>query len=84
MIRASGLRNEANALFTTIEGEWDEVMAVIKQAIDAVMAVAPRCSIVLKGDMRAGVTDAITDKVASVKRHLAEGAGSPEAHSNSR
>ncbi|MFI9636659.1 MTH1187 family thiamine-binding protein [Nocardia sp. NPDC051929] len=84
VIRASGLPNETNALFTTIEGEWDEVMAVIKQAIDAVMAVAPRCSIVLKGDIRPGVTDAMTGKVASVERHLAAKPGSSEAQSNGR
>ncbi|WP_083880361.1 MTH1187 family thiamine-binding protein [Nocardia araoensis] len=70
IIRASGLPNETNALFTTIEGEWDEVMAVIKQAVDAVMEVAPRCSIVLKGDVRPGSTNAITSKVESVERHL--------------
>ncbi|WP_454197948.1 MTH1187 family thiamine-binding protein [Nocardia sp. Marseille-Q1738] len=70
VIRASGLPNETNALFTTIEGEWDEVMAVIKQAIDAVMEVAPRCSIVLKGDVRPGSANAITSKVESVERHL--------------
>ena len=71
VIRASGLPNETNALFTTIEGEWDEVMAVIKQAIDAVMVVAPRCSIILKGDVRPGVTGAMTGKVESVERYLA-------------
>ncbi|GAA5066607.1 MTH1187 family thiamine-binding protein [Nocardia callitridis] len=70
VIRASGLPNETNALFTTIEGEWDEVMAVIKQAIDAVMVVAPRASIVLKGDIRPGIADAMKGKVESVERHL--------------
>ncbi|MEV0359284.1 thiamine-binding protein [Nocardia sp. NPDC050697] len=70
VIRASGLPNETNALFTTIEGEWGEVMAVIKQAIDAVLVVAPRAGIVLKGDIRPGVTDAMTGKVESIERHL--------------
>ena len=36
VVRASGLPNETNAMFTNIEGEWDEVMAVVKQAVDAV------------------------------------------------
>lgn len=72
VVRASGLPNETNAMFTTLEGEWDEVMGVIKAATDAVMAVSPRCSIVIKADVRPGVTDAITAKVASVERHLAE------------
>ena len=29
IVRESGLPNETNAMFTNIEGEWDEVMAVI-------------------------------------------------------
>jgi uncharacterized protein (TIGR00106 family) len=71
VVRASGLRNETNAMFTNIEGEWDEVMAVVKQAVDAVMAVAPRCGLVLKADIRPGVTDGLDSKVATVERHLA-------------
>ncbi|MCM6777173.1 MTH1187 family thiamine-binding protein [Nocardia sp. CDC159] len=72
VVRASGLPNETNAMFTTIEGEWDEVMDVIKRATDAVLAAAPRASLVIKADIRPGVTDAITAKVASVERYLAE------------
>ena len=32
VIRQSGLPNRTNSMFTEIEGEWDEVMAVVKQA----------------------------------------------------
>ena len=32
VIRASGLPNRTNSMFTEIEGEWDEVMAVVKKA----------------------------------------------------
>ena len=35
VVRESGLPNETNAMFTNIEGEWDEVMAVVKRAVDA-------------------------------------------------
>ncbi|BCK53267.1 MTH1187 family thiamine-binding protein [Nocardia wallacei] len=72
VVRASGLPNETTAMYTSIEGEWDEVMAVIKQATDAVMAAAPRCSLVIKADIRPGVTDGLTSKVASVERYLAD------------
>jgi len=72
IVRASGLPNETNAMFTTLEGEWDEVMGVIKQASDAVLAVAPRCSLVIKADIRPGVTGALTSKVETVERYLAE------------
>ncbi|WP_174186520.1 thiamine-binding protein [Nocardia barduliensis] len=73
VVRASGLPNHTDAMFTTVEGEWDEVMAVVKRATDAILAVAPRCSLVLKADIRPGVSDAITAKVEKVERYLAEG-----------
>ena len=71
VVRASGLPNRTDAMFTTVEGEWDEVMAVVKRAVDAVAARAPRVSLVLKADVRPDVTDAMTSKVAHVERYLA-------------
>jgi uncharacterized protein (TIGR00106 family) len=72
VVRESGLPNSTDAMFTSIEGEWDEVMAVVKAAVDAVAARAPRVSVVLKADIRAGVTDGLTAKVAAVEARLAE------------
>jgi uncharacterized protein YqgV (UPF0045/DUF77 family) len=66
IVRASGLPNETNAMFTNVEGEWDEVMAVVKQAVEAVAAVAPRVSLVLKADIRPGFTGQLTAKVQRV------------------
>src|SRR6266568_8556916 len=66
VVRASGLPNRTDAMFTTVEGDWDEVLGVVKQAVDAVAAKAPRVSLVLKADLRPGVTDALTSKVESV------------------
>ena len=71
VVRASGLPNETNAMFTNVEGEWDEVMAVVKRAVDVVAAAAPRVSVVLKADVRPGVTGAMDAKVAHVERRLA-------------
>ena len=72
VVRASGLPNRTDAMFTTVEGEWDETMAVVKQAVDAVAARAPRVSLVLKADLRPGVTDGLSSKVETVERYLAE------------
>jgi uncharacterized protein (TIGR00106 family) len=72
VVRASGLPNRTDAMFTTIEGDWDETMAVVRQAVDAVAAQAPRVSLVLKADLRPGVTDGLTSKVETVERYLAE------------
>ena len=70
VVRASGLPNRTDAMFTTVEGDWDETMAVVKQAVDAVAARAPRVSVVLKADLRPGVTDGLTSKVETVERYL--------------
>ena len=72
VVRRSGLPNHTDAMFTVVEGEWDEVMSVVKGAVDAVAALAPRVSMVLKADMRAGVNDAITSKVEALERYLSE------------
>jgi uncharacterized protein YqgV (UPF0045/DUF77 family) len=72
IVRASGLPNETNAMFTNIEGEWDEVMAVVKRAVDAVAAVSPRVSLVLKADIRAGHTGQLTAKVQRIEDALGQ------------
>ncbi|SHN43995.1 MTH1187 family thiamine-binding protein [Cryptosporangium aurantiacum] len=71
VVRESGLPNHTDAMFTTIEGEWDEVMDVVKRAVEAAGVGAGRVSLVLKADIRPGVTDGMTSKVATVERHLA-------------
>jgi uncharacterized protein (TIGR00106 family) len=70
VVRESGLPNETNAMFTNIEGEWDEVMAVVKRAVDAVAAAAPRVSLVLKADIRPGHTGQLTAKVQRIDEAL--------------
>ena len=70
VVRASGLPNRTDAMFTTVEGDWDETMAVVKQAVEAVAARAPRVSVVLKADLRPGVTDGLTAKVETVEHYL--------------
>lgn len=72
LVRESGLPNETNAMFTNVEGDWDQVMGLIKACIDEVSKSAPRVSVVIKVDHRPGTTDAIHTKVASVERHLAQ------------
>lgn len=72
VVRDSGLPCETNAMFTNIEGEWDEVMAVVKQAVDVVAARSPRVGLVLKADIRPGRSGQLTAKVERVEQHLAE------------
>ncbi|AWB82094.1 hypothetical protein C3B44_06770 [Corynebacterium yudongzhengii] len=70
VVRASGLPNETSAMFTTLEGEWDEVFDVIKRATQAVEEVSPRVSLVVKADIRPGRTNMLTQKMESLEHAL--------------
>ncbi len=72
IVRESGLPHETTAMFTTIEGEWDEVMEVVKRATEAVAASSPRTSLVIKADIRPGHTGQLDEKVRRVEEHLSE------------
>ncbi|MDR7301098.1 MTH1187 family thiamine-binding protein [Haloactinomyces albus] len=72
VVRDSGLPYETTAMFTTVEGEWDEVMDVVKRATEAVSARSPRTSLVVKADIRPGHTNQLQEKVQRVEDHLAE------------
>ena len=67
VVRESGLPHETNAMFTNIEGEWDEVMAVVKRAVDVVAEVSPRVGLVLKADIRPGYDGQLTAKVERIE-----------------
>jgi uncharacterized protein (TIGR00106 family) len=71
VVRESGLPNETTSMFTTIEAPtWDEAMEVVKRAVEAVAARAPRVSLVLKADIRPGWTGQLQAKVERVERAL--------------
>ena len=78
VVRASGLPNETTAMFTTIEGEWDEVMAVIKAATKAIGRYGSRVSLVLKADIRPGAVGDLAGKVERVEQELERRAASQE------
>lgn len=70
VVRDSGLPNRTSSMFTEIEGEWDEVMAVVKAACNAVAEVSPRVGLVLKADIRAGYAGQLTAKVDRIEALL--------------
>ncbi len=70
VVKESGLPWELTSMFTTVEGEWDEVMAVVKRAVDVVAEVSPRVGLVLKADIRPGFDGQLTAKVERVERLL--------------
>ena len=72
IVRESGLPNETNAMFTNLEGTWDEVMDVIHRCVERVADVAPRVSVVIKVDYRPGATGQLRGKVERVEERLRE------------
>ncbi|MFZ4894586.1 thiamine-binding protein [Plantibacter sp. Mn2098] len=72
VVRESGLPNHTDSMFTTIEGEWDEVFDVVKRATEAVGAFGSRVSLVLKADIRPGYTGELDAKVERLEVALEE------------
>jgi uncharacterized protein (TIGR00106 family) len=71
VVRESGLPNSTNAMFTNIEGEWDEVMDVVKRAVEAAGEGSARVGLVLKADIRPGFDQGqLSAKVERVEEHL--------------
>lgn len=66
VIRASGLSNKTYSMFTEIEGEWDEVMKVVKEATLVLAGKGIRTEVVLKADIRPGFEGTMETKVAKV------------------
>ena len=73
LVRSSGLPNETNAMFTNVEGEWDEVMGLIKACVEKVAQATPRVSVVVKIDYRPGITGGLASKVETVENLLRPG-----------
>jgi len=70
VVRSSGLPNRTDSMFTTVEGEWDEVFDVIHRAADAVAAFGPRVDLVLKADIRAGHANEIDGKLERLEQAI--------------
>jgi uncharacterized protein YqgV (UPF0045/DUF77 family) len=76
VVRASGLPNRTDAMFTTIEGDWAACMDVVRQAVDAVAPFGTRVSLVLKADIRPGHTGELGGKVERLEALLGGHVGS--------
>lgn len=70
IVRRSGLPHRTDSMFTTIEGEWDEVFSVVKEATEAVAEFGTRVSLVLKADIRPGYTGEIDGKLERLEDAL--------------
>ena len=70
IIDRSGLPYRLGPLGTTIEGEWDEVMGVMKQCFEHLAKESNRIACTVKIDWRKGRNGGIDAKVHSVERQL--------------
>lgn len=70
VIQNSGLKYAMGSMGTTIEGEWDEVMATVSQCYKVMETEYDRIYMVLKVDARKGRTDGITGKIDTLQKHL--------------
>lgn len=70
VIRKSGLPNETNAMFTNIEGDLDQVLAVVRDASMALAGDGYRTEVTLKLDIRPGFKGQIKAKQQLVDQIL--------------
>jgi uncharacterized protein YqgV (UPF0045/DUF77 family) len=70
VVRDSGLPNQTDSMFTTVEGTWEECMDVVRRACEAVGRFGPRVSLVLKADIRPGFEGELTAKVERLEQAL--------------
>lgn len=75
IVRESGLPNRTSSMFTEIEGEWDEVMDVVRRATEAVGEYGTRVSLVLKADIRPGRVGELDGKIERLEAALDAGEG---------
>lgn len=73
VIRDSGLPNRTTAMFTEIEGEWDAVMKVVKDATFVLAEKGIRTEVVLKADIRPGYTNMIREKTERMEQAMGGG-----------
>ena len=75
VIRESGLAHQLTPMGTCIEGEWDEVLAVVDRCFKAVAADSDRVYLTVKADWRRGREGGLAAKTARVERELSAGRG---------
>ena len=70
LVDRSGLPYRVNPMGTVVEGDWDEVMALIRKCHEVVRSQGLRTLTTLRIDDRPGRGGRLEGKIASVERHL--------------
>ena len=70
IISNSNVDYRFNPMGTTLEGEWDEVMGVVKQCYEIMRSDCKRITCSIKIDYREGKKGRLESKMASVEKKL--------------
>lgn len=70
IIDRSGVPYRLNPMGTVLEGEWDEVMGVVRACYEKMSERCERITCSIKLDWRRGAQDRLTAKTASVEKRL--------------
>ena len=70
VIRNSGLKNKTYSMFTEIEGEWDEVMKVVKDATFVLAEKGIRTEVIMKMDIRPGFENMMSEKLERLEEKM--------------
>ncbi len=70
LIEQSGLPYKACPMGTVLEGEWDEIFALIKKCRDAIAVDTERVIVNIKVDDRQGAVGCLDGKIKSVEKRL--------------
>lgn len=70
IIDRSGVPYRLNPMGTVLEGEWDEVMNVVRACMEAMTSDCNRVACTIKLDWRRGATGRLASKVESVEKRL--------------
>lgn len=70
IIDQSGVPYRLNPMGTVLEGEWEQVMPVVKQCLDEMSRTCDRVACVMKMDWRRGAGERLESKIRSVEQRL--------------
>ncbi len=70
LVVKSGLNYKIGSMGTVVEGDWDEVMALISRCRKAILKEVPRVTIHISVDDRKGAKNPMTSKVLSLEKKM--------------
>jgi len=70
VIDKSGIRYKLGPMGTCLEGEWDEIMDVVKECFQTMKKDHHRIMVSIKADYREGKSGRIQSKIESVEKEL--------------